>query len=82
MPLPPRLEGLLEEALVQEGEGREQPIPKGGKLMTRRPQLLFPQQTLEGQPQVSINILGSLEGQVLPESLLAHAHPPGSCLAY
>lgn len=73
---------------MQEGEGREgKPIPKGGKLMTRRPQLSFPQQTLEGQRQVSINILGSLEGQGAPgipftvsAPELTYAHPRAAAL--
>lgn len=72
---------------MQEGEGREQHIPQGGKLMTWRPQLAFPQQTLEGQPQVSINILGSLRGQGAPGipfpvlgPKLVYAHPQAAAL--
>lgn len=84
MPLQPG----LEEAFLQEGEGRQQHIPQGGKLMTWRPQLAFPQQTLEGQPQVSTNILGSLEGQgapgipftvLVPE--LVYAHPQAAAFS-
>lgn len=48
------------------GGGEGDPAPKGGKLVTQRPQLVLPQQTAEGQPPASINILRSLGGQGAP----------------
>lgn len=67
--------------------GREvQPSPKGGKLTTPRPQLALTQQTGRSA-QVSINIPGSLEGQVAPGipftvlgPQLVYAHPQGAAL--
>ena len=71
------------------GEGSEPPAPKGGKLVTRRPQLASPQQPPEGQSGASINILGvtgrpGCSRSHFPSlgSRASSLPPPGSCFAY